>query len=191
MTEEHSRQLTVALRAAAQGSADAAEFVWVRIHTELRRLARARMRRVPSEGTLQPTALVHEAFIRLLDKQETDWASRRHFFASAGRAMRDILVERARKKARPKHGGAHARLDLAPDELSCEPPAENILWIHEALSDFECRFPRPAEVVTLRYFAGLSEADIAEAMGVDKRTVQRDWAFARSWLQRRLSKSIE
>lgn len=175
------------LSKAASGDAHSLKSISEQIYNELRQLARARMRRTPADDTLQPTALVNEAYMRMLGKKEQQWDNRRHFFAAAGQAMRDILVERARKKARPKHGGDRKRADFDVAELSNEPQPEEVLAIDDALKQLEAADARSAEVVVLRYYAGLSEEQIAMALDVNKRTVRRDWAFARSWLQQKLA----
>lgn len=157
------------------------------VYEELRRLAAARMAHEPSGQTLQPTALVHEAFLRLVDGAEQDrWNSRGHFFGAAAEAMRRILVENARRKNRVKHGGEHQRVEFDPGVLAGESSADQILAVHEALTRLEEQFPDKAEVVKLRYFAGLTNAEAAAAMGVAPATAQRYWQFARTWLFQQL-----
>ncbi len=138
--------------------------------------------------TLQPTALVHEAFFRLFGNGELQWSSRRHFFGAAGKAMRDIRVDDARRRNRLKRGGGER-----PGALAEEPPAfdadpSEVLGVHEALGKLEQKDPRKAEVVMLRYFAGLTVDECATALDVSSRTVDKEWRFARTWLHRELAK---
>jgi RNA polymerase sigma factor (TIGR02999 family) len=160
-----------------------------RVYEELRQLAGGQMRHERNGLTLQTTALVHEAYLRLMKDPESRWNSPGHFFAAAAEAMRRILVERARRHAARKHGGGRRRLDL--DSVDAEAPhvagdAEALLELDEALVDLKARDTRLGEVVMLRYFAGLSVDETAAALETSPRTVKRDWAFARAWLTRRL-----
>jgi RNA polymerase sigma factor (TIGR02999 family) len=132
--------------------------------------------------TLQPTALVHEAWLRLVGSGQEHWNSRGHFFGAAAEAMRRILVERARKKARVRHGGQLERVDLDHVTVAARDNDDTILAVHEALEKLAGQSPQKAEVVKLRYFAGMEHAEIAEALGVSEPTVRRRWAYARSWL---------
>ena len=154
------------------------------LYDELRQLAGQRLRALPPGNTLQPTALVHEVWLRL-DRKAEDIESKRFFFAAAARAMRDILVEQARAKGRQKRGGdlerVHATLEIpAPDEgLS----ADEMLGLHEALDRLEAQDARKSEVVLLRFFGGLQQREIATLLDVTERTVDRDWRYARAWLR--------
>jgi RNA polymerase sigma factor (TIGR02999 family) len=141
-------------------------------------------------NTLQPTALVHEAWLRLVGSSRGDWNSRGHFFGAAAEAMRRILVERARKKARVRHGGQLERVELDHVTLAARDNDDTILAIDEALEKLAARSPQKAEVVKLRYFVGLEHAEIAEALGVSEPTVRRHWAYARSWLYAELTLQI-
>ena len=154
------------------------------VYEELRRLARARIAREPEGLTLQPTALVHEAYLRLTkDGAERRWDRRGHFFAAAAIAMRRILVERARHYRRIRHGGTQQRVEL--DEQSPEPAADlaDVLAVDQALSRLELLDPTKAKIVLLRYFAGLTIEETADAIDVSPATVKNEWAFARAWLQ--------
>lgn len=144
------------------------------------------MAKTPPGNTLQATALVHEAYMRLVGSGDPGWKGRGHFFGAAAQAMRDILVEQARRKARLKRGGDRKRVNVDPDELAAEPQPEAILAIDEALGRLEQEDARSAEIVLLRFFAGLTEGEIAAGLGLSERTVRREWRYARSWLQREL-----
>src|SRR5207248_5773442 len=136
-----------------------------------------RMVHLPPGQTLQPTALVHEAYLRLLGKQDLHLESRRHFFFVAARAMRDILVERARSKSGPKRGGDHRRVEMDEGIAIQEPVPEEVLALHEALGELEKEDPLKAQLVNLRYFAGMSTAEAAKVLGMSERTLQRQWRF--------------
>jgi RNA polymerase sigma factor (TIGR02999 family) len=145
------------------------------LYTELRKLARARMAGVPPGNTLQPTALVHQAYLRLVGAGDPGWNSPGHFFGAAARAMRQILVEQARRKAARKHGGGQQRLDVDGEELAIEPPSDDVLAVDRALERLQRDDPRQAEIVLLRYFAGLDREETAAALGISVRTVDREW----------------
>jgi RNA polymerase sigma factor (TIGR02999 family) len=144
------------------------------------------MAHLPPGQTLQPTALVHEAYLRLTGKSDAAWESRRHFFFAAARAMRDILVEQARRKARPVRGGGQRRQELDEACAVIEPPADNVLAVHEALGELEKQDPVKAQIVLLRYFSGLTTAETAEVLGLAERTLDRQWRFIRAWLLKKL-----
>jgi RNA polymerase sigma factor (TIGR02999 family) len=155
------------------------------VYDELRRLAAARLAAEPSGHTLQPTALVHEAYLRLVGPADAArWDSRGHFFAAAAEAMRRILVDHARRKAAARHGGGLARLELEPDLAAAREPREDLLALDEALDRLAVEDPLKAEVVKLRYFAGLTLPETAAALGLSERTAGRHWAYARAWLRR-------
>ena len=158
------------------------------VYDELRRLARARLAREPSGLTLQPTALVHEAFLRVAgDKADRRWDKRGHFFAAAAIAMRRILVERARHYRRIKHGGAQHRVELDSESPAIAPTIPDVLAIDQALTRLEQMDKQKAQVVMLRYFAGLTIEETAAAMDLSPATVKNEWAFARAWLHNVLS----
>jgi RNA polymerase sigma factor (TIGR02999 family) len=185
MPAERGQPVTELLRAAQAGDAAAAERLLAIVYEQLHQVARARMAHLPPGQTLQPTALVHEAWLRLIDKSDVSWESRQHFFFAAARAMRDILVEQARRKAGPVRGGRR-RLQLDEACAVVEPPAENVLAVHEALEELEERDPLKAQIVLLRYFSGLTMAETAEVLGLAERTLDRQWRYIRVWLQKRL-----
>ena len=160
------------------------------VYEKLRGLAHALMQQFQPGRTLQPTALVHEAYLRMVGDHDPGWDSRRHFFGAAANAMRNILVEQSRKKATEKHGGKLERIELH-DGLALElPNADHLLALHESLDRLQKVEPRLAEVVMLRYFAGLTMLEIAETLGESERTIYRDWNRSRAWLGRDLDSSF-
>jgi len=156
------------------------------VYAELRKLARSRMARLPPGQTMQPTALVHEAYLRMLGKQDLRLESKRHFFFAAARAMRDILVEQARAKAGPKRGGGRHRASLQDVLATAGPSPETLLAVHEALAELEKEDPLKAQIVNLRYFTGMSMEETAQVLGLSERTLHRHWRFTRAWLKNRL-----
>jgi len=179
--------VTVLLQAVRRGEAGADEKLVSTVFSELRSLAHAQLRRLPAGQTLQPTALVNEAYLRLVGKEGQDWQGRRHFLFVAARAMHDVLVEEARKKAAEKRGGDWRR--VGPEALSAavDAPPEELLALEEALQRLQERAPDQARIVELRFFVGLTEAEIADVLGVSERTVRREWRLARTRLFRELS----
>ncbi|MEM7164177.1 MAG: ECF-type sigma factor [Planctomycetota bacterium] len=159
------------------------------IYDELRRLAHARLAQLPPGQTLQGTALVHEAYLRVTQNQDIAWHGRRHFFFAAARAMRDILVEDYRRKLSAKRGGGRKRVPMPDSALAVPPPHSDLLAIHEALDKLEQEDPDLARVVSLRYFTGLTAEQTADVMGVSRPTIQRQWRYVRAWLQHELSAS--
>lgn len=181
-------EVTEILRSISAGDRQESGRLLPLVYEALRKLAAAKMAHEPAGQTLQPTALVHEAFLRLVDSADQDqWNSRGHFFGAAAEAMRRILVENARRKNRVKHGGELKRVEFNPEALAGDSSADQILAVHEALTRLEQLFPDKAEVVKLRYFAGLSNAEAAESLGVAPATAHRYWQFARTWLFQQLS----
>lgn len=181
-----SPDVTRLLHAAVDGDRNATADLLPLVYAELRRLAEAWMARTPPGQTLQPTALVHEAFLRLVDRDSRGWENRGHFFFAAGRAMRDILVERARAKGRLKRGGDRCRVDFAKLAVATEAPDEDLLALDEALGRFEREYPWESRIVMLRFFAGLTNEEAAHALSTPLRTIERDWRFARTWLRHEL-----
>ena len=173
---------TQILQAIQAGDPKASADLLPLVYGELRKLARSLRLRVPPGETLQTTALVHEAYIRLVGKNDPGLDGRGHFFASAAQAMRQILVDQARRKAARKHGGGQQRLDVDEVDVAIEPPCEDVIALHEALENLEKEDPRAAKVVMLRYFAGLTAEETASAMGVSLSTVEREWRYARTLL---------
>ncbi|MEQ1828545.1 MAG: ECF-type sigma factor [Pirellula sp.] len=166
------------------GDPSAAEKLLPLVYDELRRLAVARLSHEKPGQTLQATALVHEAYIRLLrDGKDQCFNSRGHFFSAAAECMRRILVDQARRKLRPKHGGFRQRIELDDAVLMEEDRAIELVALHEALEVLHAEFPEKAELVKLRYFAGLSHQEAAEMMGISRATADRYWAYARAFLR--------
>src|SRR5262245_5813573 len=159
------------------------------LYAELRHLAGALSARLPPGQTLQPTALVHEAYLKLVRDQDPGWQGRRHFFGAAAQAMREILVDQARRKASLKRGGAGQRIELSEGLVLIEPPADDVLALDEAVQTLQAEEPRLAEVVLLRYYAGLSVDETAGVIGQSVSTVMRQWRQARVWLAGRLNAS--
>jgi RNA polymerase sigma factor (TIGR02999 family) len=157
------------------------------VYGQLQALARSHLQNERSDHTLQPTALVHEAFLRLIDQKKVTWQSRAHFFGVAARMMRRILVDHARACHAERRGGGDEKLSLDEVEIAPEASAPALLALHGALEDFAVAFPRQAEVVELKFFGGLQAHEIAESMEVSEKTILRDWHFAKLWLYRALS----
>ncbi len=159
------------------------------VYEELRRLANHKLANEAPGQTLQPTALVHEAWLRLIGPANVEFEGRAHFFAAAAEAMRRILIEKARQKAAQRHGGGLQRLDLAEVDLPQKAGDELLLRVNAALEDLAREHARAAELVKLRFFAGLSAEEAAQALAITDRTARRDWRFARAWLLHALSGS--
>jgi RNA polymerase sigma factor (TIGR02999 family) len=188
---ELREDVTVVLEQMRKGDKGAADKLLPLVYDEFRALARHYLAQERANHTLQPTALVHEAYMKLVDQTRVDWQGRSHFFAVAAQAMRRILVDHARSRQRDKRGGGRARVVL--DEAVALSPQkdEDVLALDEALERLAAVDPRQAKVVELRFFGGLSVEEVAEALGVSKRTVEGDWTFARAWLSRELRKDDE
>ena len=175
--------VTQIIEAVARGDQHASERLLPTIYQELRRLAAEMLAKEPAGQTLEATALVHEAYVRLVDvKAEQKWNHRGHFFAAAAEAMRRILVDKARRKQRVKHGGEHQRVEMDDERLVCSVPADQLLALDEALERFGQEEPDKAQLVKLRFFAGLSIEEAAEALGISRATASRHWTYARAWL---------
>jgi RNA polymerase sigma factor (TIGR02999 family) len=186
------RDVTQILQALEEGDLRAAHQVLPLVYKELRRLAAHKMSLEPANQTLQPTALVHEAWLRLLKPGEiAKFKNKDHFVATAAEAMRRILVESARRKKRIKHGGALERVDLDEIEVALPLPEDELLALSDALDRLAKVDQRSAEVVKLRFFTGLSHEEVAEELDVSLRTVERLWRFARAWLFREVKKTAD
>ena len=158
------------------------------VYAELRRLAAALTVRLPPGQTLQPTALVHEAYLKLVRDQDPGWEGRRHFFGAAAQAMREILVDQARRKASIKHGGHGQRVELSAGLALIKPPVDDVLALDEAIQRLQAEEPHLAEIVRLRYYTGLSVEETAAVIGRSVSTVTREWRQARAWLAGQLKK---
>ncbi len=182
------QRVTRILGALATGEAEASADLLPLVYGDLRKLASARMARLAPGQTLQATELVHEAYVRLVGSTDPGWQGRAHFFGAAARAMRDILADHLQRKQSLKRGGHFRRVgeDTAA-ELSSDGPSDDVLAVEEALEQFEREYPRKAEVVTLSFFGGLTATEIAEVLKLSTRTVERDWRFAKAWLNGRLA----
>ncbi len=170
------------------GDPNATEQLLPLVYDELRKLASAKLAHENPGQTLQATALVHEVYLRLVDVEKAQhWNSRGHFFAAAAEAMRRILIDRARNKKRLKRSGKRCKLDLDAMEIALDSPAEELLAIDEALDKLATDYEDCAQLVKLRFFAGMSQREAALALGIPRRTADRIWAFARAWLYKQLS----
>jgi RNA polymerase sigma factor (TIGR02999 family) len=187
VAEVQKRRVTELLSAIRQGQRQAAGDLLPIVYEELRKLAHARMARERPGQTLQATALVHEAYMRLVGDSDARFENRAHFFGAAAEAMRRILVEQARRKASVRHGGGLQKTTLQEDSSAAEQGAIDILAVDEALGRLAEKDAQMAQVVTLRYFAGLEIDEVAAALEISPRTVDRAWTAARAWLQRELS----
>ena len=184
--------VTQILSSIEQGDPQAADQLLPLVYEELRKLAAARLAQEQPGQTLEATALVHEAYLRLVDVEASpSWDSRGHFFSSAAEAMRRILVESARRKGRLKRGGDVERVDLDADAIAAPEIDVDLLGLDSALNRLEAKDPRKAELIKLRYFAGLTVEQAAEALGIGASTADRDWAYARAWLFREIEKGAE
>jgi RNA polymerase sigma factor (TIGR02999 family) len=175
-------EVTRILEAIDQGDPKAAEDLLPLVYNELRRLASHKMAAEAPGQTLQPTALVHEAWLRLVGNEGARFANRAHFIAAAAEAMRRILIERVRSKQRLRRGGGWQRVDLERVSVALEDADETVLAVHEALDRLAVRDPLKAQIVKLRYFMGMNHEEIATGLGFAEPTIRRHWAYARSWL---------
>jgi|SRR5579884_2147551 len=181
-------EVTRILSAIDQGDRQAAAQLLPLVYDELRKLAAQRLAHEKPGQTLEATALVHEAYLRLVDAQKAQaWNSRGHFFAAAAEAMRRILVEQARRKKRLKRGGTRDRVDFAEIDITVEAPCDDLLALNEAIDKLAEKHAAKAELVKLRYFAGLTMSEAAQVLGISTSTADRYWTYARAWLYRLLS----
>ncbi|MEL6110026.1 MAG: sigma-70 family RNA polymerase sigma factor [Planctomycetota bacterium] len=188
LTPEARRETITQLLANGGQSPAIAEELLPLVYEELKRLASQQIAQEKPGQTLQPTALVHEAYIRLVGNPDLKWESRGHFFAAAARSMRQILINRANRKLAIKHGGGRKREELQDVPFIDESEPERLLAVDAALEKLEVIDPRKVEIVNLRYFAGLSIEETAKALKLSPATVKRDWQFARTWLHREISR---
>ena len=179
-------EITRILQSLESGDAKAADELLPLVYDELRRLAAHKMSLQPPGQTLQATALVHEAYLRLLGNEDKRWESRRHFFSAAAEAMRHILIDRARRRLRVRHGEKVERVPLDEIEIAAPAKDEIVLQLDEALEKLAQISPEQAEIVKLRFFAGFTEPEIAEILNLSERSVQRQWSYAKAWLFERI-----
>jgi RNA polymerase sigma factor (TIGR02999 family) len=180
-------EVTRILMAVEQGDARALDRLLPAVYRELRQLAAQKLSHERPGQTLQATALVHEVYLRLVGAEGQSWKSRTHFFAAAAEAMRRILIENARRKHRLKRGGHRQRVDLEDGELSIDGPSHDLIALDEALNKLAETDKEKAELVKLRYFAGLTIEQAAEVLGISPTTAKREWTYARAWLYRRIT----
>ena len=182
--------VTQLLHAIDAGDPKAADQLLPLVYEELRKLAAVRMAHEKMGQTLQPTALVHEAWLKIAGDGGEQFANRRHFFKAAATAMQQILIDNARRKQRIKHGGDQAGEELHESRIAVSVPSEELLAVNDALAALALEDPQAAEVVQMRYFVGMSVPEIADALDLAPRTVDRHWAFARAWLKRTIRASL-
>jgi len=182
-------EATAMLDAIGKGDAEAPAAFLDLVYNELRRLAVSRMAREAPGQTLQATALVHEAWLRLIGDENRRFESQTHFFAAAAEAMRRILIERARRRRAVRHGGEYSRVKLEEDMLASPENDDQLLALNDALEKLERKHPIQAQVVKLRYFAGMSNEEIAELIGVSLSTVKNYWVFSKAWLYREIKRA--
>jgi len=174
--------ITLMLHALGRGEAHASEELLPLVYDNLRRHAVVQMAHEAAGHTLQPADLLHEAWLRLVGQGERHWQNRAHFFGAAAEAMRRILIESARRKSRLKRGGDRLRIDLGEIELAATTPDEKVLLINEALEKLRAQDPEKAQVVTMKFFGGHTNQEVASSLNVTERTVERHWAYSRAWL---------
>ncbi len=187
MSNEQTHEVTEILQKWREGDAGAAERLFPLVYDELKRQARRYLNRERPDHTLQPTALVHEAYLKLVDQTSLAVENRMHFYAVASRVMRQILVDHARAHKAEKRGGAAQRFSLEDVHILPEQGAADLLELDEALKKLEAIDERKCRVVDMRFFGGLNEQEIAKVLGINEKTVRRDWQFAKLWLFRELS----
>ena len=175
-------EITRLLRAWSDGDQGAFERLAIAVYAELRRIAHGYMRHERPDQTLQATALVHEAYLRLVGNEEKKWAGRAHFFGAAAEAMRRILIDNARRKRAQRHGGGQQRVDVQNVEIAAVADDEQLLAIHEALDKLAVKDKTKAELVKLRYFMGMTIEETAQLLGISEPTAKRHWTYARAWL---------
>jgi RNA polymerase sigma factor (TIGR02999 family) len=183
-------EVTRILESIEQGQPKAADELLPLVYDELRKLAAHKMANQPPGQTLQATALVHEAYLRLIGNEPVQWNSRGHFFSAAAEAMRRSLIERARKKSARKHGGGLQRVDLDQVDIALDTDDDLLLLLNDALEEFREKDPTAAELIKLRFFVGLPNHQAAHLLGVSDRTAKRSWAYARAWLYHRMQNKL-
>jgi RNA polymerase sigma-70 factor (ECF subfamily) len=189
MSSSEPSEITQLLHRLEAGDRSGVDRLFSAVYQELRNMAAKCFQREAKGNTLQPTALVHEAYMKLVDQKAVDWQGRTHFYAVAAQAMRRILVDHARHRGAVKRGGGQKRLQLDDQLVSGFQPNDDILAVDEALSKLAQLDPRQAELVELRFFGGLSVEEAADTLGISKRAAEREWTMVRAWLRRELSES--
>ncbi len=187
---ETMSDITLVLQAIGRGDRRASAELLPLVYDELRRLAAARMAREAAGQTLQPTALVHEAWLRLVNDGDRTWDNRAHFFSAAAEAMRRILIDSARRKSALKRGGGQERLNVDDLELATTTTDDRVLMIDQALQQMEAEDPQSARIVVLKFFGGLTNKEVGKTLGVTERTVERQWAYAKAWLFQKIRGEI-
>jgi RNA polymerase sigma factor (TIGR02999 family) len=177
-------EITLVLQSIGRGEGGASEELMPLVYEELRRLAAARMAREAPGQTIQATVLVHEAWLQLVGNGDRHWQNRAHFFGAAADAMRRILIDNARRKARIKHGGGQSRVNIEEVQVAERTPDDDVLLINDALERLEAEDPEKARVVVMKFFGGLTNQEVAENLGISERTVDRQWACAKARLYR-------
>jgi len=188
MSQDKIQKATELLSGVTSGNINATEKLFQLLYDDLRELAARMLSREKKEHTLQPTALVHEAYMKLIDQSCVNWKGKTHFFAVGAQAMRRILVDHARGRKRVKRGGERHRIEINEEIAISEERDEDLLALDEALTRLAELDPRQATIVEMRFFGGLTVAEVAEVLGVSKRTVEKDWTMVRAWLRRELHK---
>jgi RNA polymerase sigma factor (TIGR02999 family) len=190
IASDHVSDITRILRAVGQGDNLASEELFPLIYDELRHLATSHMAQERPGQTLQATAVVHEAWLRLVSDGDRTWQNRAHFFGAAAEAMRRILIENARRKSAVKRGGGLARMNIEGMDLAAASPDDKILLLDEALEKFQAEDPENARIVVMKFFGGMTNQEVAEHLGVTERTVERRWAFARTWIFQNIKSQV-
>lgn len=190
MTDESAAQITHLLEAVSTGDSRAQDQLWAVLYDELHAVARNQLADQAPGRTLQATTLVHETYLRLMGGRENNWANRKHFFSVAAQAMRHICVDHVRKRNRLKRGGGQSPVQMDDELFIIDADGDEILAVNESLDRLQAEAPRQAEVVTMRYFAGMTVEETAAALGVSTRTVENDWRFARTWLHRHIADDL-
>ncbi len=181
---------TESLSAAVDGNAEATQQLMVTVYDELRRLAASYLKRESPDHVLRPTALVHEAFLKLIDQRQVDWQGRTHFFAIAAQSMRRVLVDHARSRKRQKRGGDRTRVTLDEQLIIHRDRLEDVLAMDELLGQLAEMDARQATIIELRFFGGMTVEEVANVLGISKRTVEREWTMARAWLRQQLEENL-
>ncbi len=187
-SEERLKQTWSAIQS---GDGKAAAELLPLLYSDLRRLGRALMRRESPGQTLQATALVHEAYVRVVGTNDPGWEGRGHFFGAAARAMRQILVDQARRKSAAKRGGDWKRVGVDAEAVPIEAPCDDVLALNDAIEKLEAEDPDKAKIVMLRFFAGLAVDEVATVLGLSKTKVEREWRYTRAWLAREMDEGLE